>query len=721
MEKLAFNILTSCTGWDNCADLVLLLISPLRIFRQLACYSNLAQYLFDRDCIEGARAVADRISSIVTKLTVPQTNFLIDYQINSYVDLVITFEENSLIANSSRVESVVSLFNRLAFQRQCHFVIGLQSHCRLRMKNVETCRQLVKNLCGCLNFSSHPNESISVDVILPLIKSYVQFGDTDMLQVFIEKLTGIKPNSKEFPTNDTLIYSIFSSPDTLEVVQLSELGKTTVYNLLDAGIKQLEEEMSVLQNQEGHHLLSKLVSCFRLVLRINVDPKSIHCQQMLLSIGFLLFNLPTERLCDLILEIQKLDEELVVNCETSYILYLDLCRLLSLRDKESVAKLSKRKTVEILELIIWLDDFPLAQSFVHRINLNDGWNQEDKNSFLDVIVSCKDLLDILIPASSVFVLDMVENVIETLVVKITRRLEVIKSDSNLVPTTDCNGYTVDELDTEIAFCVSLYIRNEKEYPHDSQYGVQLFSPVFDKLSAWRLSHLLASIFQTEIDEHSSLVEFSSCFKFCYLIASQFVSRDLNVLLKSNSEIVVDTVVNATVRLLWLGEDQPLLTLVRKICSSFPPWQENAVVSKIVLSSQAREIAANCQSSRKAFCMLLEQRINRLKMMKARESAMNKSTTSCSEQVSFNNILNQLEEMRLVHRSLQDQFTLSKDNTTSLKRINHGAYSDNFFNEAEDDSIDFVNPIKRERKETPTAFFSYELDNSLNSVSDNKIS
>lgn len=107
------------------------------------------------DCVEGTLVIADRVSSIVTKLDIRQTNYLNDYHIHTFLDMVIVLEDNDFTANTSRMDSVETLFKQLVLIRQSNFLIKLQSgdnHLQ------PACQKLLKNFCGSLVYYVYYDE-----------------------------------------------------------------------------------------------------------------------------------------------------------------------------------------------------------------------------------------------------------------------------------------------------------------------------------------------------------------------------------------------------------------------------------------------------------------------------------------------------------------------------------------------------------------------------------
>jgi hypothetical protein len=164
-----------------------------------------------------------------------------------------------------------------------------------------------------------------------------------------------------------------------------------------------------------------------------------------------------------------------------------------------------------------------------------------------------------------------------------------------------------------------------------------------------------NIHQANVNQESVLKESATCLYLLRQIALQVVTRNLSGLVKSAKEEIRNCLVDVMIFLLWLGDQQLLLPFVRCVCSASQKWQENHLVSKIVSSPKARQMAASCRYSREAFCLLLEQRINRLKMIKAKESTLHSSSnSSSSEQENCASLCSsqvQLEEIRSLHRCL----------------------------------------------------------------------
>lgn len=655
-------------------------VTPLHIFRRLACFCSLAWYLFENDCIEGAQMVADRISFILTKLLSPeQTNVLDDHQISSFLYLIVTMETNALTTSPERTESVVTLFGRLDVYRQCLLIIDLQANYYDVINNIPSCRGLFRQLCEFVASSDLHSSSSLLELIVPLFKVYVSFNDSELLQILIEKLC-LVDDSKDIIHTNFLLDSILLSPDIGKVFAFSTLGKSAVNDLLNTRIDQLLEtgflpesslgtEMDASAEPEAYEKVfrhnaafqASLASYIHLVMSMETIQDLAHFDRVLLM-GLIVFSLTFERLCDLILDVRKLGEAELKSHPSRKELYVELCRMLIQFDSQCAEKVSSKKIIEILKCFVWLQDRELVQSLMHQICFGGSKNYsyfEDKNVFVGIISRAPHLLDHLIPDVFTFTTITVDALFKAWIKDIGNGLGSgdLAVDQNLPPS---DSSLLEPVHTNIAKCFQLYIRNEKQHPHPSQYSLNVFSPLLAKLSTWRMAHILIQIHRTEMEEVSSLKESATCVSLIRHIAQQFATRDMTVLIKSERVEILDCLVEVMVCLLWLGDHYSLLPYLHQICSSFQPWQENPLVFKIVSSTKVREMALTCHYSRMALCRLVEQRITRLKMIKAKEPALHSSNTSGFQPAlnkNFYSSQSQLDEMKFLQRLLQSKRNL----------------------------------------------------------------
>ncbi|KAI9552418.1 hypothetical protein GHT06_022784 [Daphnia sinensis] len=664
------------SDWNTCGHLIMKFITPLHVFRRLTCFCSLAWHLFENDSIEGAQMVADRISFILTKLlSSEQTNVLDDHQISSFLYLIVTMETNVSTTSPERIEAVVTLFGRLDVYRQCLLIIDLQANYYDVINNVPSCRSLFRQLCEFVASSDLHSSSSLLDLSIPLIKVYVSFNDSELLQMLIEKLC-LVDDSKDIHTN-YLLDSILLSPDIREISTFSTLGQSAISELLNARIDQLLEtgflpesssgtEMHASADPEEYEKVlrhnaafqANLASYIHLVLSMETIQDLGHFDRVLL-LGLMVFSLTFERLCDLILDVRRLGEAEVKSHPSKKELYVELCRMLSHFDGQCAKNVSSKKIIEVLKCFVWLQDRELVQSLVHQICLGGSRNYsylEDENVFVDIIFCAPHLLDRLIPDVFNFTTITVDALFKAWINDICNSLVSgdLAFDQNL-PSSD--SVLREPFHVNVAKCFQLYIRNEKRYPHPSQYSLNLFSPLLAKLSTWRMAHILIQIHRSDIGEESSLKESGTCVHLIRHIGQQFATRDMTALIKSERVEILDCLVEVMVCLLWLGDHCSLLPYSHQICFSFQRWQENPLVYKMVSSTKVRKMALTCHNSRMALCRLVEQRINRLKMIKAKEPALHSSNTSCLQPASnkyFYSSQSQLDEMKFLQRLLQSK-------------------------------------------------------------------
>lgn len=656
-------------------------ITPLHIFRRLTCFCSLAWHLFENNSFQGAQMVADRISSILTKLLSPeQTNVLNDHQVSSFIYLVVAMETNTSTTSPYRIESVVILFGRLDVYRQCLLIIDLQENYYDVTNEIPSCRSLFRQLCEIVASSDLHSSSSLLELSVPLVNAYVSFGDNELLQMLVENIC-LDVDSNDMMQSDGLLDSILLSPEILEVATISTLGKSAINALLYARIDQLLEtgflpeiapgiDMDVNAESETCEKIlchnaafqANLASYVFMVLQMETIQDLADSHRVLLM-GLMVFNLTFEHLCDLILDVRKLGKSELKSHPAAKELFLELCRMIMHFDKECIEKVCSKKIIEVLKCFVWLRDRELVQSLVHRVcfgESNDSSNPGDKDVFVGIIFYAPHLLDSLIPGIFTFNTITVDALFEAWI------KDTVNCLPSLDPAVDQCLPTPDSVSqitvyANIGKCFQLYIRNEKQYPHPLQYSLNLFSPIVSKLSTWRTAHLLVQTHHADMKEESSLKESVTCVSLIRHIAQQFANRDMNELLKSERADILDCLVEVMVCLLWLGDHYSLLPFLRKICSTFQPWQENPLVFKTVSSPKVREMGVTCHYSRMALSRLVEQRITRLKMIKAKEAALHSTNTSSSQPGFSNNFCSsqsQLEEMKVLQRLLKSKSELN---------------------------------------------------------------
>ena len=223
------------------------MISPVLILDQLECYTSLANNLLERKLVEGARNVADSISSIIDQLDSQVTNGFTDHQIGSFIHLVVTFEENGRTSNLERTLTVSKMFTQLEIHRQCRFISDCQESPFIqRRKGSRSSRKLLRKLCSSLAFNDRldPSSFAFHSVSLALIKSFLQLDAEDSLRKLIDKicLCNAVTSGDNFENGCGLVLdSILSSPyEIMHVYFISPSGRAAVKILQDAGIRQME-------------------------------------------------------------------------------------------------------------------------------------------------------------------------------------------------------------------------------------------------------------------------------------------------------------------------------------------------------------------------------------------------------------------------------------------------------------------------------------------------
>ena len=126
------------------------MISPARIVKQLEPIIKLAQFFLNFDCFEGAKLVGDRISSSFINFDKQQALKIKQPEILSYIELIISLEENAETANRERISSLVSLFSKLEPSIQCYVVLELEAQASSHFKDMKSCNVMFQDLCKTL-------------------------------------------------------------------------------------------------------------------------------------------------------------------------------------------------------------------------------------------------------------------------------------------------------------------------------------------------------------------------------------------------------------------------------------------------------------------------------------------------------------------------------------------------------------------------------------------
>lgn len=606
------------------------LVTPTRIVEQLANCIYLVKQLITRTSFEGATELMDCVSFTLANLDAKLATNLKQSELDAFVEQMIIMESDSRTSNQHRLACLATLFPRLDFYQQCRLVVDLKKESCRRLQKVSTCQETFRDLCRALSFSDIHAAGPVASVVVELLKCYLDLKDEYLVQSLTEKICTLRSSTLEpsFPNDNQLLETILQSAEIWELVSMSQLGKTTLANLVIARVSHVVSMMdmpvvvrtnevnfqrcesarpSLIMQPPQENMRTTLSTCVRQVF--NLERKNaLNRQQGTKTLSSLYSKLSLEQLCHLVLDLRELEGSILKENSSTSSLFVELCQLLVDKSKESMPQVPHEVIIKVVKSFIWLGDVMLVRSLVKQICLagsGGSWDPADKNKLLETILSSPDSWGELAPGSSRLVRDSSTALIGAWIVGLCRILDQVSSNATLERTTD-------GLRSKIAKCVDIFIRTEKSQPRSDQPSIAtFFTLLLSKLSLEKLCHLIVDLHKIDAAEPSgSILKISPCSKIYRDMCRLLVSKDMSSVIKSFGFLVTEV----WKCLLWFGDEDIFKTLSAKILEAFLPSQENPVVAKIVGSSELRQLVRTTSHGRAAFSLFLDQRINRLKAM-----------------------------------------------------------------------------------------------------------
>ena len=572
----------------------------------------------------------DSISSTLSDLEPIFAKSLRHPELDAFVDQVIAMEADRRTSNPLRVAHVISLFPRLDFYQQCHLVVGLQKENSLRLRGVPSCLQMFRDLCLSLSLSDLHVEGPMVNIAVQLLKCFFNLGEENLVQSFTDQicithtLLSLEPSFLKH----NLLEAVLSSPDIWELVSTSTLAKKSIVSLVTARLSFLislvDQQLPVLSDEvnaeryqpvrhswmtELHQEATRasLSSCIHMVFRLERET-AFENQKGMDSLAALYSKLSLEQLCHLVLDLRELNGNLLKENPVCFSLFVNLCQLLVNKSKEALPQIPHEIIIEVVQTFIWLGDIMLVRSLVKQICLagsGGSWDPTDKNKLLESILSSPESWCEIGPSSSRLVRDSSTALIGAWIVGLCRILDQVGSK------TISNGKT-DGLRSKIASCVNIFIRTEKSQPRSDQPNVAtFFTLLLSKLSLERLCHLIVDLRKLDaVDSTSSVLKSPPSSDVYRDLCQLLLNKELNAFIKSYGWLMTEL----WKCFHWFSNEDIFMALSHKILDAFPPTQENPLVAKIVSSSELRSLVSTTSFGKEAFCLFLDQRINRLKTM-----------------------------------------------------------------------------------------------------------
>ena len=122
--------------WEACSEIIRKMFQPLLIFNQLQLTIELTKCFLEVNCPVGAKSVVDATASYFTSASDYQGQGLIKAEVHSYLNLIISLEEDSSIPNRERFTSFAAFFSKLQPYLQCQLVIDFGSKYESQWKSL---------------------------------------------------------------------------------------------------------------------------------------------------------------------------------------------------------------------------------------------------------------------------------------------------------------------------------------------------------------------------------------------------------------------------------------------------------------------------------------------------------------------------------------------------------------------------------------------------------
>lgn len=625
--------------------MILRLISPFRIFRQLDCYISLTHHFLNRNRFEAGCQVANRISDILSKLSTEQASFLRPDQAGQYSSFIFSLELKSRAADEERLENYFAFYRKLNFAMKCQVLTDLKEH-----QKTSTSAKIFQEMTEVALIDTFTHESLD-SAGLPIVKIALCLDNQDLHHRLITRIYEEKDESRRC----NIVTRILKFLNPAELALYTESGLVVLSQLLEINIGTLTSQYAKFCNSDGSTLSedhdpdfrSDLYSIVRLIMLMENDERCMNSSRVT-KMGNVLYCLPLTAICHLIQDLRATDGEELRKHPRSCNMFFDLCQLIGLRRREFIAKLPPAMIVELLESFIWFGDLHLAGGLIRLINFEEPkntWNQLEISSLLSVIMHTSDLWQYLVPSSSPFVCRTVNSLLGTWMMNLNQRLNELllddKDNLNLIQLRD-------PILKEAATCLSFYVRNSLKFPEDAYVNTNLVS-LINLLSPLEVAHLI-----TQIREANTVYlkiykpKKKTAFHVFLLICTQLTNADLHDLVQSCNDALFRAVTCA----FWVGIEELLIALVRRITSALPHSQENVFVCKVLASAEIRKLAEKSASNREAFYQLVEHRIDWLNFLCAIEPTKDQ-TTQLDAVTGHQEALRELEELCALLQNFQE--------------------------------------------------------------------
>ena len=338
------------------------------------------------------RLVTNRISSIVSLMDQPLPVLSEEVDAQRYepvrhswmmqprqealsvcVQQVFRLERGRAFAHGQRNETLSALYSKLSLEQLCHLVLDLrQLDGSLLKDNPATCGLFVQ-LCQLLvNRSKEAMPQVPHDLVIQVVKTFIWLGDVMLVRSLVKQICLAGSGGSWDPCDkNKLLEAILSSPESWGVPSSNRLVRDSSTALIGAWIVGLCRilDASASDKKKTDGLRSKIATCVNIFMRTEKSQPRSDQPSIATFFTLLLSKLSVERLCHLVLDLRKLDDNFssLLNSPASCAVYRDLCRLLITKDLSPVIKSYGWLATELWKCAHWLGDENVFMELTHKI------------------------------------------------------------------------------------------------------------------------------------------------------------------------------------------------------------------------------------------------------------------------------------------------------------------------------------------------------------------
>ena len=162
--------------------------SPNRICKQFVPIVKLAKYLQDFDCNEGAKMVADNLSSSLANVDQLSVESLTKHYVGAYINLIDNLEMESKISNQKRMTTFIAFFPKLEPSLQCRLVLDYEAKSGTRLKDTESCQLMFREMCEALTYCDLRAPLIKDTMVVDVLICYVRLGNAHWLNLLTSNI-----------------------------------------------------------------------------------------------------------------------------------------------------------------------------------------------------------------------------------------------------------------------------------------------------------------------------------------------------------------------------------------------------------------------------------------------------------------------------------------------------------------------------------------------------